>query len=137
MSITPTQRCVTVNYTACCASRCSSPDDDDDDDDDDVEGAPVHASTVYSFTPNLGPASGRKFIITRRPFYFQGITQVPVEQETEWAPQPAWTFWKREKSPDPAGIRTPDCPASSPVTIQTALSQLQQQQRQQQQQQQQ
>jgi hypothetical protein len=28
---------------------------------------------------------------------------VPVGKETEWAPEPVWTLWKREKSLDLAG----------------------------------
>jgi hypothetical protein len=32
---------------------------------------------------------------------------VPIGQEAEWAPEPVWTLWSREKSFAPAGNRTP------------------------------
>ena len=28
---------------------------------------------------------------------------VPIEQEVGWAPEPVWTFWRRQKSLVPAG----------------------------------
>jgi hypothetical protein len=28
---------------------------------------------------------------------------VSTVQEAEWAPEPVWTFWRREKSPTPTG----------------------------------
>jgi hypothetical protein len=37
------------------------------------------------------------------------------------APEPVWTLWRREKSLDPAGNRTP---AVQPVIISTELSRI-------------
>jgi hypothetical protein len=36
------------------------------------------------------------------------LTPVPIQYEAGWAPEPVWTFWKREKPLDPTGTRTPD-----------------------------
>jgi len=46
-----------------------------------------------------------------------GITPVPTEYETRWAPEPVWTFWRREKSLFPTGIQTPDRTVRSVVTL--------------------
>ena len=44
-------------------------------------------------------------------------------KEAAWAPQPVWTFWKREKSVASAGIQTPDRAAGNLVAVLTAVSQ--------------
>jgi hypothetical protein len=44
-------------------------------------------------------------------------TPMPIEWEAGRAQQPVWTFWRREKLPAPAEIRTPDRPARSLVGI--------------------
>jgi len=44
-------------------------------------------------------------------------TPVPTEQKAGWAPETAWTFWRREKSIAPIGIRAPDHPAHGLVSI--------------------
>jgi hypothetical protein len=46
---------------------------------------------------------------------------VPI-YEAGWAPEPACTFWGRRESPEIDGIRIPDSPARSIVTIVTELS---------------
>jgi hypothetical protein len=40
---------------------------------------------------------------------------VPTGWEAEWAPEPVWTRWWREKSPAPTGTQTLDYLARSPV----------------------
>jgi hypothetical protein len=48
---------------------------------------------------------------------------VPAEQEAGWAPEPVWTFCRRDKSPTPTKTRTSDRPAaSSLVSIPTSLN---------------
>ena len=47
----------------------------------------------------------------------------PIEFEAGWDPEPVWTFWKRDKSRYPAGIRTANRPSHNLVTIPTAASQ--------------
>jgi hypothetical protein len=42
-------------------------------------------------------------------------TLVSIEQEAGWAPEPVWALWWREKSPAPAGTRTPNNQARSPA----------------------
>jgi len=44
---------------------------------------------------------------------------VPIEQQTDWGPEPIWTIWKREKSLSDVDIRNPDCPVRSIVTLRT------------------
>jgi hypothetical protein len=58
-------------------------------------------------------------------FYARERTSVPIELEAGWAPEPIWTFRKREKSLDSIGIRTPDRQLRSLVTKPTELSRLQ------------
>jgi len=41
-----------------------------------MPGGPLHAPAVYART----------------------VSPVPTELEAEWAPEPVWTTWKREKS---------------------------------------
>jgi hypothetical protein len=48
---------------------------------------------------------------------------VPTEKDGGIAPEPVWTFWRRDKSVAPAGIWTPDRPVRSLVAIPTTLSQ--------------
>ena len=43
-------------------------------------------------------------------FYLPGKNPVPTELEIWWPLEPAWTFWRREKSLASTGIRTPDPP---------------------------
>jgi hypothetical protein len=49
---------------------------------------------------------------------------VPIEYEAGSAPESVWTFWKREKPPDPTGTRTPDHPGCSLDSILSTLPQL-------------
>jgi len=42
---------------------------------------------------------------------------IPIEQDAGWATKPVWEVWRTEKSLSPVGIRTPDCPVRSQVTI--------------------
>jgi hypothetical protein len=46
---------------------------------------------------------------------------VPIGQEAVWVPEPVWTLWWREKFPTPAGTRTLDHPASSPMLYHWAI----------------
>jgi len=52
------------------------------------------------------------------------ITPVPIEYMAGWAPEPFWTFWRRETPLVTAGIRTAVCPARSLFTTLTTLFQL-------------
>ena len=45
------------------------------------------------------------------PLHPQEGTTLPTEPEAVWVSEPVWTFWKKKKPLDPAGIRTPDCTA--------------------------
>jgi hypothetical protein len=45
----------------------------------------------------------------------------PIEREAEWAQEPFWTFWRREKSFVRARFRTPGCPVVSLGTVPTTL----------------
>jgi len=47
---------------------------------------------------------------------------LPVGEEVGWAPEPVWMRWRRVKFPAPAGTRTPDYPARSPVLTELSLS---------------
>jgi hypothetical protein len=47
---------------------------------------------------------------------------VPIELEADWAPQPVWTFWRREKYLALTGVQKPDCLALNLVTVLTTLS---------------
>jgi hypothetical protein len=42
--------------------------------------------------------------IVLRPLYVLEITLVPTEKDGGIAPEPVWTFWRRDKSVAPAGI---------------------------------
>jgi hypothetical protein len=46
---------------------------------------------------------------------------IPIGHEAEWAPQPVWTRWWREKFQAPARTRTPDHPARSPALYHWAI----------------
>jgi hypothetical protein len=59
----------------------------------------------------------RKWVINFTP---RQINLVNTEDGVGLAPKLDWTFWRREKSAAPHGIRTPDCPARSPVAVPTA-----------------
>jgi hypothetical protein len=56
---------------------------------------------------------------TPRPLYLQETTPVPTEEEAGWAPEKISTFRRRGCYVDTAGIRTPDLPARSLVTVPT------------------
>jgi hypothetical protein len=47
---------------------------------------------------------------------------MPIKVEGRSAPEPVWTYWRREKSPSQTGILTSDRPARSPVATPIALS---------------
>jgi len=49
---------------------------------------------------------------------------VPIELEAVWAPQPVWTFWRRDKYLALTGVQKPDCLAHNLVTLLTTLSRL-------------
>jgi len=51
-------------------------------------------------------------------------TAVPVALEDGWAPQLAWTIWRRGRSLSCTRILSPDCLAHSLVTVLTVLLQL-------------
>jgi hypothetical protein len=51
-----------------------------------------------------------------RPIYLWEITLVPIEEGGGRAPEPVRTFWRRDKSLAPVGIRTLDHPARSLLT---------------------
>jgi hypothetical protein len=46
---------------------------------------------------------------------------VPIGLGAEWAPEPVWTRWWREKFRASAGTRTPDHPARSPALYYWAI----------------
>jgi len=95
--------------------------------------APTHAMKVYRMSRGISPhirnpdtRSGWVVSLTPRLLY-------PLDRQlpgTHWikgckCPTAGLcTFRKRDKSPAPAGIQNPDCPACSLVTIVTELSQL-------------
>jgi hypothetical protein len=49
---------------------------------------------------------------------------MPIKVGARSAPEPVWTYWRREKSTSWTGIRTPDRPARSPVATPITLSRL-------------
>ena len=80
--------------------------------------------SITPLIPNLG--SRRWVSFTTRPLYSRERTNVPTEQETGRTPKPVWMFWRRGKTKSLAttGIRIPEPPAGSLVTIQTGLLRL-------------
>jgi hypothetical protein len=54
---------------------------------------------------------------TPRPYFTPGKEPVSIVQEAGWAPRPVWTGGKSR----PTGIRSPDRPARSSVSIPTEL----------------
>jgi len=92
-----------------------------------VTPTPTPAHTMKAHTRKrlsfLTSAQGRGEWLTSRPSRFYppppGNTLVPMEREAGWTPGPVWTFWRREKSLPPLGIRSSDRPAPttpSPLT---------------------
>jgi hypothetical protein len=73
---------------------------------------------------DLGTRWRRVVNFTSQTLYSLGKTSVPNEQEAGFAPEPVWTFWRREKSVATAGIQTPDCTTHSLTAISTTLYQL-------------
>jgi len=51
---------------------------------------------------------------------------VPIAYKAGWAPEPLWTWWRRQKFPAPTGNQTPEPQSSSPepATTLTELPQL-------------
>ena len=56
--------------------------------------------------------------VTPRPLFTPGKDPVPILQEAGWAPGPVWT---RAENLAPTGIRSPDRPARSLVSVPTSL----------------
>jgi len=50
-----------------------------------------------------------------QPLYLQEITPVHTEYGAKYVLEPVWTFWRREISLVPTGIRTPPPPTVQPV----------------------
>jgi len=46
--------------------------------------------------------------VTTWPLFPLERTPVSIEYEAGWAPEPVWTFWRREKYLDITGTRIPD-----------------------------
>jgi len=65
---------------------------------------------------NLGTRRGSAVNFTSRLLFSMERTPIPTEQDAGWTPQPVWSFWRREKSPAPTGIRAPDRPARTLVS---------------------
>jgi len=61
---------------------------------------------------------GRGVSVTPRPLFTPGKDQVPIIQESGWAPETVWTDAENLAS---TGIRSPDRPARSSVAIPTEL----------------
>jgi hypothetical protein len=53
---------------------------------------------------------------TPRPLYPRKSTLVSIELLASWAPDPVWSFWRRQKSHAVVRTRTTDRPSRSPVT---------------------
>jgi hypothetical protein len=45
--------------------------------------------------------------VSGQPHAPAALPPVPIREEAEWAPEPVWTRWWREKFPAPAGNWTP------------------------------
>jgi hypothetical protein len=61
---------------------------------------------------------------TTWPLYPTEITPLGVKHAAGQEAELVWTFWKRDKTSTPAGIRTPDLPARSLGTILTTLARI-------------
>lgn len=77
----------------------------------------------YSYTLNLSTRMCWVIIFTH---LWGKVPPLPSEQETGWAPQLVWTFWKREKPLGPTGNPSSflNCPAFNLVIIQSTLMQV-------------
>ena len=58
------------------------------------------------------------------PFCALEGTPVYMKKEARWAPEPVWTFLRREKHVSNGGIQTPDHTARNLVTLPIKLSRL-------------
>jgi len=65
---------------------------------------------------NPGTRWGSVVNFTPRLLFYWERTPIPTEQDAGWAPEPVWSFWRRDKSPAPTGIRAPDRPARTLVS---------------------
>jgi hypothetical protein len=57
--------------------------------------------------------------LTSQLLYPQDRTPAPTKEEAWWVPEPRWTYWRKENSLVPAGIRTPGGPPRSLIATPT------------------
>jgi hypothetical protein len=83
---------------------------------------PLHTIKIYRGNKGMAPlilklGTRLSQVVNFMPWllYPWERTPAPNEQESGWAPQPVWTYERREKSLDPAGIRIPYRPVHNLV----------------------
>jgi hypothetical protein len=89
----------------------------------------VHAMKAYSGSRGIAPlilnlSTRWRWVVNFTPqlLYPQKISLVPIDYDAGWAPEPVWTFCRREKCSVCATVRTSDCPIHSLVTVLARLS---------------
>ena len=85
----------------------------------------IHSTKTYKGSrgiapPTLNLGTGWRSVVKFMPLPLCPRCPLPIENETGWTQGPGWKIWMR-KNLVPAGNRTQDRPARSPVTTLTTL----------------